>query len=141
MDHTGALTRRAFTKAVAGLAVVGYQAGAGSWIVSAGAPPKSAFGKVPRLDGTLLLDDATRDAYAQDFGQIISEKPDAVLRPGSVHDIAKMLRFARLALHSPALPNPERGARRRLRHPPRPAARHRRRARAGIQPPAVRPLP
>ncbi len=95
IDHAPALSRRTFTKAVAGLAVVGYHAGAGSWVVSADAPPGSAFDKIPKLDGTLLLDDATRDAYAQDFGQIVHERPDAVLRPGSVHDIAKMLRFAR----------------------------------------------
>jgi cytokinin dehydrogenase len=96
-DHARApaVSRRVFTKAIAGLAVVGYHAGAGSWVVSADAPTESAFDRTPKLDGTLLLDDATREAYAQDFGQIVSEQPDAVLRPGSVDDIARMLRFAR----------------------------------------------
>ena len=49
---------------------------------------------MPRLDGSLLLDAATRRSYAQDFGQIVSEEPVAVLRPGSVEDISRMLRFA-----------------------------------------------
>jgi hypothetical protein len=95
IDDARALSRRTFTTAVAGLAVVGYRAGAGSWVVSAHSPPSSTFDRIPELDGTLLLDDATRDAYAQDFGQIVHERPDAVLRPGSADDIAKMLRFAR----------------------------------------------
>jgi FAD/FMN-containing dehydrogenase len=90
-----ALTRRAFTKAIAGLAVVGYQAGAGSWVLAGGSTTGAKFDKLPKLDGTLLLDEASRRAYAQDFGQIVSEKPDAVLLPGSVADIARMLRFAR----------------------------------------------
>jgi cytokinin dehydrogenase len=94
IDDARALSRRTFTKAVAGLAVVGYGAGTGSWVVAAHGPPGSAFDKIPELDGTLLLDDATRTAYAQDFGQIVHERPDAVLRPGSVDDIARMLRYA-----------------------------------------------
>jgi hypothetical protein len=67
-----ALTRRAFTKAIAGLAVVGYQAGSGSWVLAAGEHKGEGgggrVGKLPRLDGTLLLDEASRRAYAQDFG-------------------------------------------------------------------------
>jgi FAD/FMN-containing dehydrogenase len=90
-----ALTRRAFTKAIAGLAVVGYQAGSGSWVLAAGEQEGGRFDELPRLDGTLLLDEASCRAYAQDFGQIVSEKPDAILLPGSVADIARMLRFAR----------------------------------------------
>jgi cytokinin dehydrogenase len=95
IDDARALSRRTFTKAVAGLAVVGYRTAAGSWAVAAPDQPGAAFDRIPALDGTLLLDDATRDAYAQDFGQIVHERPDAVLRPGSVDDIARMLRFAR----------------------------------------------
>jgi cytokinin dehydrogenase len=43
----------------------------------------------------LLLDQASRRTYAQDYGQIIHEEPSAVLRPGSVEDIRRMLGFAR----------------------------------------------
>ena len=82
-------------KAVAGAAVIGFHGGLGTWVTaSADGGSASPFDEVPRLDGSLLLDDATRRAYAQDFGQIVSEEPIAVLRPGSVEDISRMLRFA-----------------------------------------------
>ena len=70
-DHarTPALSRRVFTKAIAGLAVVGYHAGAGSWVVSADGPPESAFDKIPKLDGTLLLDEATREGTPRTSGR------------------------------------------------------------------------
>jgi cytokinin dehydrogenase len=95
IDDARVLSRRTFTKAVAGLAVVGYGAGTGSWVAAAHPRSGSKFDKIPELDGSLLLDDVTRDTYAQDFGQIVHERPDAVLRPGSIDDIATMLRFAR----------------------------------------------
>ena len=87
------LSRRTFARAIAGAAVVGFHGGLASW-VTASADGGSPFDKVPRLDGTLLLDETTRRAYAQDFGQVISEEPVAVLRPGSARDISRMLRFA-----------------------------------------------
>jgi FAD/FMN-containing dehydrogenase len=54
----------------------------------------NALVNVPRLDGTLLTDAASRDAAADDFGHIIHRRPAAVLRPGSVRDIVTMLRFS-----------------------------------------------
>ena len=53
-----------------------------------------SLARAPRLDGTLSFDPATTALYAQDFGQLVSERPAAVLRPGSVADISRMLRFA-----------------------------------------------
>lgn len=50
---------------------------------------------LPHLDGTLHLDAATREEYAQDFGQIVREQPFAVLKLGSDRDISRILRFAR----------------------------------------------
>jgi cytokinin dehydrogenase len=38
---------------------------------------------------------ASRQTYAQDYGQIIHEEPSAVLRPASVEDIRRMVGFAR----------------------------------------------
>ena len=73
----------------------------------------SPFDRVPRLDGTLLLDEATRRAYAQDFGQIVSEEPVAVLRPGLG------------ARHLPDAP---------LRRPPRHPRRRSRRRPHGVRP-------
>lgn len=50
---------------------------------------------MPRLDGTLHLDATTREADARDEGNIVERLPCAVLRPGSVEDIAKMVRYCR----------------------------------------------
>jgi cytokinin dehydrogenase len=46
------------------------------------------------LSGTLLLGDAERQAAADDFGHIVHRMPVAVLRPGSVDDVVKLVRFA-----------------------------------------------
>ncbi len=87
-------SRRTFLKGlVAGAAVLGFDPATRSWITSAQAATR--FAALPRLDGELLLDETTRAAAADDFGHIISRQPAAVLRPGSVEDIARMVRFAR----------------------------------------------
>src|SRR4030095_16533086 len=46
------------------------------------------------LSGTLLFDDAERQAAADDFGHIVHRLPTAVLKPGSAEDILQMLLFA-----------------------------------------------
>jgi cytokinin dehydrogenase len=46
------------------------------------------------LSGTLLFDDAARQAAADDFGHIVHRLPTAVLKSGSVQDIVKMVQFA-----------------------------------------------
>ncbi|MFD0560619.1 FAD-binding protein [Kitasatospora saccharophila] len=51
------------------------------------------FDRLPRLDGEILLDAASRAADSIDQGHIVTRTPGAVLRPGSVGDIAKMVRF------------------------------------------------
>ncbi|MDQ3687689.1 MAG: FAD-binding protein [Acidobacteriota bacterium] len=89
-------SRRGFTKAlVTGALVVGFDSATGSWITSAHAASVSDFDKLPPLDGTLYLDEATRTEYAQDYGQVIHEQPLAVLKPGSLEDICRVVRFAR----------------------------------------------
>ena len=50
---------------------------------------------VPKLDGVLVTNEAARIAAADDFGHIVHRLPAAVLKPGSVEDIARMIRFAR----------------------------------------------
>lgn len=50
---------------------------------------------VPPLDGQLLLDESKRTQTAEDYGHIVHRKPWAVLVPGSVEDIVKMVGFAR----------------------------------------------
>jgi cytokinin dehydrogenase len=46
------------------------------------------------LSGTLLFDDAARQTAADDFGHILHRLPLAVLKPGSVQDIVKLVQFA-----------------------------------------------
>ncbi|MFI2431784.1 FAD-binding protein [Streptomyces sp. NPDC018693] len=48
---------------------------------------------IPRLDGTLLMDEASLAAAADDYGHLVHRRPAAVLRPGSVRDIVAMVRF------------------------------------------------
>ena len=48
---------------------------------------------VPQLDGQLLFDETTRTEAADDYGHIVHRKPWAVLVPGSVNDIVKMVCF------------------------------------------------
>ncbi len=51
--------------------------------------------EIPDLDGQLVLAGALLQEAADDFGHIISEAPVAVLIPGSVDDICKLVDFAR----------------------------------------------
>jgi cytokinin dehydrogenase len=79
-------SRRGFAKAVAaGSLLMGFSR------AGTGAP----FSSLPQLDGELSFDPATRAEYAKDYGRIVHEQPLAVLRPGSVRDIASMVVFAR----------------------------------------------
>jgi cytokinin dehydrogenase len=90
------VSRRTFLAALGSSAiVVGFHAASGSWVTAAQAAERSDIVDLPHLDGTLHLDAETREEYAQDFGQIVHERPFAVLKPGSQRDISRMLRFAR----------------------------------------------
>ena len=53
------------------------------------------FIELPPLDGELLTDPTARTAFAHDFGNVVSHDPYAVLVPGAVEDIVKIVRFAR----------------------------------------------
>jgi FAD/FMN-containing dehydrogenase len=52
------------------------------------------FRDVPKLDGMLLLDEASRKAIAVDGGNIFHRIPAAVLKPGSVQDVVEMVGYA-----------------------------------------------
>ena len=91
-------SRRNFLRGVAAAAVVvGFDTRLRGWVTArelvggfrALAP---AF---PAFDGSLLTDDAALDAAADDFGHFVHRRPVAVLQPGSVGDVVKMVRFAR----------------------------------------------
>jgi cytokinin dehydrogenase len=92
-NHT--FSRRGFARVVAGSSlIVGFDATTGSWVSAADAQGMP-FASLPHLDGELSFDPATRNEYAKDYGQIVHQQPLAVLRPGSVEDIARMVAFAR----------------------------------------------
>src|SRR5258708_19355165 len=89
------LSRRTFIKsaAVGSVAVMGYNPLLRSWITAAEAETTS-FKSLPKLDGTLLLDEASRNAVAVDRGNLFHRVPVAVLKPGSVQDVVKMVKYA-----------------------------------------------
>jgi cytokinin dehydrogenase len=87
------VTRRHFLAGLGAATVVGFNPSSRSWISVAEAA--SPFDHVPPLDGVLLTDPTSLAADAVDIGNIIHNTPVAVLRPGSVEDIAKMIRFCR----------------------------------------------
>src|SRR6185312_12781801 len=102
LSHTGGLAlggdqmkrvvpRRMFMQGSLALAVAAWSPAAKSWTGSPG--PGSI--SIPHLDGQLLVDPATLAAAADDFGHIVHQTPIAVLQPGSINDIAVIVRFAR----------------------------------------------
>lgn len=74
-----------------GALVAGFDPTARAWASSGGA----GVDALPPLDGTLHLDEATRRQDSQDAGRYLTRLPHAVLRPGSVADVQKMIRFCR----------------------------------------------
>ncbi len=50
--------------------------------------------RVPDLDGELVTDPTALAEAAEDYGQIVHRTPRAVLLPGSVRDVAALVRFA-----------------------------------------------
>lgn len=86
------LGRRSLLRGAAAVAVVtAFNPLNRSWAAEAG--PEMAL--LPPLDGQLLTDPETRARAADDYGHIVHRTPWAVLVPGSVQDIVKMVRFAR----------------------------------------------
>ncbi|QNP74155.1 FAD-binding protein [Streptomyces roseirectus] len=73
----------------AGSAVVAFDPVARSWAATA----DPGLPQVPPLDGTLRTDAASLAAAAEDYGHIVHRTPAAVLSPGSVDDVVKMIRF------------------------------------------------
>lgn len=91
------ISRRTFLRGVTMSAmVVGFDLRFRSWLTPLDLPsaimPAPDF---PEFEGELLTDEATLDAAADDFGHIVHRRPIAVLRPGSVNDIIKLIGFAR----------------------------------------------
>ncbi|GAA3009847.1 FAD-binding protein [Actinokineospora diospyrosa] len=77
-----------------GAAVVAFDALGLGWVTQAQADAGAAGIPVPHLDGELVTDAAALAEAADDYGQIAHRRPRAVLRPGSVTDVLKVVRFA-----------------------------------------------
>ena len=94
-EETQGVSRRGFLRtALAAVAVVGFDAHLRSWVTAAEAaagPAKPAG--FPRFDGQLLTDEASLSAAADDFGHFIHRRPRAVLKPGSIEDVVRLLKF------------------------------------------------
>lgn len=93
------LSRRHFLRgALAAVAVVGFDAKLGSWATAADLAAGQALDLAPgfpQFDGELLTDEASLSAAADDYGHFIHRRPVAVLKPGSVEDVVRLVRFAR----------------------------------------------
>ncbi len=87
-------TRRDFLKQVSASAAVLSGLGAidPSWLLAQ--QVDQGWKRLPKLDGALLLDEAPREQMAIDFGANFHRLPAAVLKPRSVEDVVKIVRFA-----------------------------------------------
>lgn len=74
------------------VAIVGFDTTSRLW-VPASQDPTPSFERIPKLDGLLLLDDATRTRFSRDDGNLIRRQPAAVLQPRSIRDVSAMLRY------------------------------------------------
>ncbi len=92
------VSRRNFLRgALAAVAVVGFDAHLGSWataadLASGRSRPVDGF---PDFDGQLLTDEAALSAASDDFGHAIHRRPVAVLKPGSIEDVVRLIDFTR----------------------------------------------
>ncbi len=91
------MTRRSIMRSiVTASAVIGFNPVTRAWASDEDdCEPSDSVESVPFLDGQLYVDTATTTAAGDDFGHIVHESPWAVLVPGSVNDIRKMVKFAR----------------------------------------------
>jgi cytokinin dehydrogenase len=91
------ISRREFGKGLAGMASGAALLGLQVSCASRGASASMAQllrDELTDLSGTLLVGEAERQAAADDFGHIVHRMPIAVLRPRSVEDVVKLVRFA-----------------------------------------------
>jgi cytokinin dehydrogenase len=92
---TTMLSRRHMLGGLGAALVLGFDPLTRSWVPEAQARHGSPFDRLPDLDGMVATDPASVAPYGTDAGGIIHNAPVAVLFPGSVRDIQKMVRFCR----------------------------------------------
>lgn len=89
--RTVKINRRTLLSGAAAATVVAFDPVNLGWLTTADAETGI---RVPGLDGELVIDDESRTEAADDYGHLVHRKPIAVLRPGSVRDVQRMVRFA-----------------------------------------------
>ncbi len=92
--------RRVLAGLVAAVAVAGFDPVSRRWVAQADARNvdrrhEGPLSPLPPLDGEVITDPALLATFADDFGHLVSRTPVAVLLPGSVGDVMKMVRYAR----------------------------------------------
>ncbi|MCT2585861.1 FAD-binding protein [Actinophytocola gossypii] len=89
------LGRRTFLAGSAAAAVVAFDPAGLGWVTEAdaSATQPGAVG-VPHLDGELVVDEESLAEAADDYGHLVHRRPVAVLRPGSVRDVVRMVQYA-----------------------------------------------
>jgi cytokinin dehydrogenase len=93
---TKMLSRRHVLGGLGAALVFGFDPVSRGWVAEAQARGgHSPFDRLPELDGMVSTDPATTAPYGTDSGSIVHNAPVAVLFPGSVSDIQKMVRFCR----------------------------------------------
>ncbi|MFJ2864452.1 FAD-binding protein [Kitasatospora sp. NPDC087314] len=89
---TTPLSRRTLITGLAAT-VIGYNTTTRTWATTT--PTTGHLATVPTLDGTLTTDTTTLTEFSHDFGRLTTTTPHAVLKPGSVQDIVKIVNYAR----------------------------------------------
>jgi cytokinin dehydrogenase len=84
------ISRRAVLAGAAAAAVVAFDPVGPGWLTASA----DTGIRVPDLDGSLVVDPSSLAHAADDYGHIVHRVPLAVLRPGSVADVQKLVRFA-----------------------------------------------
>lgn len=97
---TSSLSRRNILKggaAATAATVVGWSVANSVFVTAAEAERGhgGGYATVPTLDGTFETVPAALGRFSTDFGRLITGTPKAVLRPGSVQDVSKIITYAR----------------------------------------------
>ncbi|MHB9757719.1 FAD-binding protein [Streptomyces sp. BYX5S] len=94
MRSSTSITRRGVLGGMAAATVIGWSSTHQAWAREGDAAAASAA-ELPSLDGTLQTAASATAAFNHDFGRMVNGACWAVLRPGSVQDVVKMVRYAR----------------------------------------------
>ena len=90
------ISRRNVLSGMASAAVVlGFDPTSSSWVTESHARHRMPRHRLPGLDGRLETDPSALVPFSTDLGNAVYKTPVAVLFPGSVSDIQKMVRFAK----------------------------------------------